>query len=125
MFPFFALLNTANPALVVVGLVVYSVGLGLSYGPQAALYAEMFPTSVRYSGAAIAYAVGAVLGGAFAPMIAQALQSSTGTVYSVAWYLVALTVVGLVVAVLMKDRTGAPLSDSEEAVQRDTAPLAP
>jgi MFS family permease len=113
MFPFFALLNTANAGLVLVGLVLYSVALGLTYGPQAALYAEMFPTAVRYSGAAVAYAVGAVLGGAFAPMIAQALQSSTGTVYSVAVYLAVLTVVGLVVAVIMKDRAGTPLSDAE------------
>ena len=49
-------------------------GLGLSYGPQAALYAEMFPANVRYSGVSIGYALGAILGGAFAPMIAEALM---------------------------------------------------
>ncbi|MFH9008546.1 MFS transporter [Streptomyces afghaniensis] len=67
MFPFFALLNTANAGLVVVALVLYSIGLGLTYGPQAALFAELYPTSVRYSGAALSYAIGAVLGGALAP----------------------------------------------------------
>ena len=55
-------------------------GLGLSYGPQASLYAEMFPANVRYSGVSIGYALGAILGGAFAPMIAEALISSTGQV---------------------------------------------
>jgi MFS family permease len=78
LFPFFALLNTANTGLVVLALVLYSIGLGLTYGPQAALFSEMYPTAVRYSGAALSYAIGAVLGGAFAPMIAEALQSSTG-----------------------------------------------
>ncbi|WP_409474421.1 MFS transporter [Streptomyces sp. HC307] len=67
MFPFFALLKTANPGLVVLALILYSIGLGLTYGPQAALFSEMYPTAVRYSGAALSYAIGAVLGGAFAP----------------------------------------------------------
>ncbi|MDO0932249.1 hypothetical protein QQY66_11315 [Streptomyces sp. DG2A-72] len=53
MFLFFALLNTANTALVVVALVLYSIGLGLTYGPQAALFAPLYPTAVRYSGAAL------------------------------------------------------------------------
>ncbi|ADJ48963.1 major facilitator transporter [Amycolatopsis mediterranei S699] len=114
MFPFFALLNTANLGLVVVALLVYSIALGLTYGPQAALYSEMFPAAIRYSGAALAYAIGAVLGGAFAPMIAQALQSGTGTVYSVGVYLAALTVVGLVVTFVLKGRSTTPLPTQGE-----------
>ncbi|MBK0868967.1 MAG: MHS family MFS transporter [Saccharopolyspora sp.] len=110
MFPFFALLDSGNIALLFLALVLYSVGLGLTYGPQAALNSEMFPASVRYSGIALTYATGAVLGGAFAPMIAQALQSSTGTVHSVGAYLAAVTVVGLVVACVLKDRSGIPLT---------------
>jgi MFS family permease len=124
MFPFFTLLNTANTGLIIVGLVLYSVGLGLTYGPQAALYAEMYPTAVRYSGASIAYAVGAVLGGAFAPTIAEALQSSTKSVYSVAGYLAALTVIGLIVAVVLKDRRDVVLNDPEVAAQRDASAVA-
>ena len=108
MFPFFALLNTTRVGLIVVALIVYSISLGLTYGPQAALYSEMFPAAVRYSGIALAYAIGAVLGGAFAPMIAEALQSSTQTVYSVGVYLCALTVVGLVVAFRLKEPAKAP-----------------
>ncbi|GAB3009005.1 MFS transporter [Streptomyces pseudoechinosporeus] len=112
MFPFFALLNTANIGLVVVALVLYSVGLGLTYGPQAALFAELYPAAVRYSGAALSYAIGAVLGGAFAPMIAEALQSSTGTVYSVGVYLAGVTAVGLAVTFVLKKHLGVPLSDA-------------
>jgi MFS family permease len=117
MFPFFALLNTADIGLAVVGLIVYSIGLGLTYGPQAALFAEMYPTPVRYSGAALSYAIGAVLGGAFAPTIAQALQSSTGSVYSVGVYLAVVTVIGLVVAFVLKDRSGVALNDVTGAEQ--------
>nr|WP_107480652.1 MFS transporter [Streptomyces caniscabiei] len=113
MFPFFALLNTADAGLVVLGLIVYSIGLGLTYGPQAALFSEMYPTAVRYSGAALSYAIGAVLGGAFAPMIAEALQTGTGTVYSVGVYLTGVTVVGLVVTFFVKERKDVPLGYTE------------
>ncbi|MEU9343517.1 MFS transporter [Streptomyces sp. NPDC048278] len=118
MFPFFALLNTANTGLIVLGLVLYSIGLGLTYGPQSALFAELYPTAVRYSGAALSYALGAVLGGAFAPMIAEALQTSTGTVYSVGVYLAAVTLVGLTVTFFLKERRDTPLTTSDAPAER-------
>ncbi|WP_370962000.1 MFS transporter [Amycolatopsis sp. cg9] len=98
-------------------LVPFSAGLGLTYGPQAALYAEMYPTRVRYSGAAISYALGAVLGGAFAPTIAEALQSSTGTVYSVCAYLAGMTLLGLLATFFVRDRRGVPLRTADEPVE--------
>ncbi|MBD0842151.1 MFS transporter [Streptomyces sp. TRM68416] len=112
MFPFFGLLNTAHTGYIVLALILYSVGLGLTYGPQSALFSEMYPTAVRYSGAALSYAIGAVLGGAFAPMIAEALETSTGTIYSVAVYLAAVTVVGLVTSFFVQERKDVPLGDT-------------
>jgi MFS family permease len=109
MFPVFLLINTASIGLLIVALLVFNISLGFTYGPQAALYAEMYPTGVRYSGAAISYALGAVLGGAFAPTIAQALQTSTKTVYAVAVYLAIMTIIGLLASFFIKDRPGAPL----------------
>ncbi|WP_158883241.1 MFS transporter [Amycolatopsis anabasis] len=119
MFPFFALINTRDVGLLVVALVLFSVGLGFTYGPQAALYAELFPAPVRYSGAAIAYAIGAVLGGAFAPTIAEALQSGTGTVYSVGAYLAVVTLVGLVTSFFVRDHPGRALDPGEASTQRN------
>ncbi len=112
--PFFALLDTANVGLLIVALLLFSVGLGFTYGPQAALYAEMYPARVRYSGAAISYALGAVLGGAFAPTIAEALQSSTGTVYAVCAYLAGMTLLGLIATAALRDHRGIPLDVSGE-----------
>ncbi|MFD1522934.1 hypothetical protein [Pseudonocardia yunnanensis] len=48
----------------------------------------MFEPQHRYSGAAFAFAVGAVLGGGFAPLVATALQTSTGTSLSVSLHMV-------------------------------------
>ena len=39
-------------------------------GPQSALFAELFPAHVRYSGASLGYQIGAILGGGIAPFIA-------------------------------------------------------
>src|SRR5690606_32494007 len=79
VFPLFLLVDTRNVALIALAMVVFTVGLGLPYGPQAATFAEMFPARIRYSGAGMASAFGAIVGGAFAPMIATWLQARSGT----------------------------------------------
>ncbi|MGO3362359.1 MAG: MFS transporter [Corynebacterium sp.] len=77
----------------VLAVVVLTVGLAPSYAPQSALYAEMFPAKVRYSGTSIGYALGSILGGAFAPMIAQLLLDNTGNSWTIGVYLAAMAVI--------------------------------
>lgn len=101
--PFFLLLDTTGFAAMVVAVVVLTVGLGLSYGPQSALFAEMFEARFRYSGASFSYAVGAVLGGGFAPLIAAALQQGYGTSMAVAAYMVVVAVISLVAVLLIRE----------------------
>lgn len=115
----FPLVNTGSIGLLFMGLAILTVGLGLTYGPQAALYSELFPASVRFSGVSISYAIGAIIGGAFAPMIATMLVQATGTTVSVQIYLSTLVVLGLIATLLVKDRMGIPLGpDSEEEQAR-------
>ena len=102
-FPFFLLLDTRNPALMIVTVIVLTIGLGLSYGPQSALFAEMFEPRFRYSGASFSYAVGAVLGGGFAPLIAAALQARTGSSLSVSGYMLLVAVISLGAVVLIRE----------------------
>ncbi|MEQ3550824.1 MFS transporter [Pseudonocardia nematodicida] len=101
--PFFALLDTTALGLMVVSVVVLTAGLGLSYGPQSALFAEMFEARYRYSGASFSYAVGAVLGGGFAPLIAASLQQAFGTSAAVAVYMIAVALVSLAAIVLIRE----------------------
>ena len=93
--PFFLLVDTRQPVLLVLAVVVLNLGLGATYGPQSALYSELFEPRYRYSGASFSYAVGAVLGGGFAPLIATALRNSTGTSLSVSLYMVAVALLSL------------------------------
>jgi metabolite-proton symporter len=86
-FPMFLLLDSRALPWMLVAVFGLAVGLGLTYGPQAAAYAELFPPEIRYSGSSLAYAVGAVIGGGFAPMIAAWLLERTGTSLSVSAYM--------------------------------------
>ncbi|HVX06840.1 MFS transporter [Humibacter sp.] len=117
VFLLFPLVNSGNIWLLFLGLVILTLGLGFTYGPQAALYTELFPASIRFSGVSISYAIGAILGGAFAPTIAQALVQATHSTASVTWYLAGMTAIGLVATLLLRDRTGIPLGFEHEPEQ--------
>ncbi|PUB20268.1 sugar phosphate permease [Promicromonospora sp. AC04] len=118
----FPLVNRGTFESLLLGLVLLSVGLGLTYGPQAAFYAELFPASIRFSGVSISYAIGSILGGAFAPTIATALVQSSGTTTSVTHYLAGMTVLGLAATLILRDRTGIPLGPDHEELQA-TSPI--
>lgn len=113
----FPLVNTANLGLLYFALITRTVGLGLTYGQQSAMYAELFPASIRASGVSITYALGSVLGGAFAPMIAATLVEATGSTTAVSIYLVSACVIGFICTFLLKERKGIPLSKGHEEEQ--------
>ncbi len=117
VFLLFPLVNTGSIVMLTLGLVILTVGLGFTYGPQAALYAELFPASIRFSGVSISYAIGAILGGAFAPTIAQAIVQATGSTVGVTWYLAGMTALGLLATLLLRDRSGIPLGPDHETEQ--------
>lgn len=90
-----------GPFLYVVTVAVLTLPLALTFGPQPAMYSEMFPAEVRYSGASISYAIGAVLGGAFAPMIAQLIMDKTGNVFYISVYLIIMAIPALIALFLL------------------------
>jgi MFS family permease len=80
-FALFPLIDTGNFYLVILGVTGGLVFLGMMYGPQAAFFAELFSTEVRYSGASLGYQIGAIIGGSFAPTIATLLWKN----YDIFW----------------------------------------
>ncbi|MFD2759176.1 MFS transporter [Gulosibacter faecalis] len=108
-FPLFWFVNSGELFWLTVGMVIFAVGLGLTYGPQAAWYAETFPASVRTSGVSISYAIGAIIGGAFAPTIAAALVAQFGTTQAVSQYLLFMILLSLSAVLVLRDRRGIPL----------------
>ncbi|OFR88305.1 L-Proline/Glycine betaine transporter ProP [Micrococcus lylae] len=94
--PMWSLLNTASLPLFALAVFILTIGLGPSYGPQSAMYAEMFPANVRFSGISIGYALGSIIGGAFAPMISDLILQRTGNPYLIGVYIAALGVVSFI-----------------------------
>lgn len=70
----------SGSAIAVVLAIVFGVNVvhDAMYGPQAAWFAELFDTRLRYSGSSLGYQIGAVLSGGFAPLIAAALLVAGG-----------------------------------------------
>jgi nitrate/nitrite transporter NarK len=117
--PMFLLIETATLwglSLALLGLVITQ---SFAYGQQAAAFVEMFPARVRFTGASLGYALGAVIGGGFAPTIASALQNATGSTLPIAGYLALWSLIALTVIWNMKDRTGQPISASDSNSDHD------
>jgi MFS family permease len=103
-FPYFAMLDSKAPAMVLLAIVVSLIFHDMQYGPQAALIAETFGTNVRYSGAGIGYQLASVIAGGPAPLIAAYLLHRTGSSTWISWYIVGCCVISLVALWLMPDR---------------------
>jgi len=87
---FLPLLETRSFVAIATALCVGQVFNSMMYGPQAAFFGELFRTEVRYSGASLGYQIGAIFGGAFAPLIAAGLLASTGSSFSIGLYMALL-----------------------------------
>lgn len=115
--PMFLMIGTGNMWLIVLAVLVFTIPIGLSYGPQSAMYSELIPSRTRLSGVSISYALGAIVGGAFAPTIAQYLLGATGWIGAVGVYLLLMAVIsGLVVLSIRKEPRGTPLTPQQEGV---------
>lgn len=80
-------------AMMIVGMVL----MGLTYGPLGTVVAELFPTTVRYTGASITFSMAGIFGASLAPYIATWLATKYGLQY-VGYYLTAsaaITLLGL------------------------------
>ncbi|MGW0735728.1 MFS transporter [Streptomyces sp. NPDC002851] len=94
--PMFLLIDTASLLWLAVGTFVTSCFLSIMYGPQAALFAELFTAEMRYTGASLGYQIAAVFGGGLAPFVMVLLLEATGTSMAVSAYLILLAVIALI-----------------------------
>jgi metabolite-proton symporter len=112
------LITSQNPVLAWVAVVVgICVGHNAVYSPTAALYSEMFPAHVRYSGASLGYQLGGAIAG-FVPLVAASLVGSVGGAY---WPIPALIagsgLIGFVCILLVRPIATQPQNGAEEVAR--------
>ena len=110
-FPLFWLFNTGRPVLIALGFSVGMIIFAMLYGPMGAFLPELYGTRLRYSGAAVSYNLGGVLGGALAPIIATQLLASTGASWAISVYILAMAVVTFVSVFLLSETYLTDLSE--------------
>ena len=85
-FTFSFFLNSGSTILVTLFLCTGMALMGFTYGPLGTFLSELFPTTVRYSGASLTFNMAGIIGAAFAPMIAIWLATHYSLTY-VGFYL--------------------------------------
>ena len=103
------MITSQIPVLIWLAVVIsICVGHNAVYSPTAALYSEMFPAHVRYSGASLGYQLGGAIAG-FVPLTAASLVAAAGGAY---WPIAALIagggLIGFVCILLVR-----PLADAQ------------
>jgi MFS family permease len=112
-FVYFAMLNTAVPAVIFFAIILSFIPHDMMYGPQAALIAECFSPRLRYSGASLGFHLSSVIAGGPAPLIATALFAATGSGYSIAIYILFCAIVSVSATAFLPDYTNRDISQEE------------
>jgi metabolite-proton symporter len=113
MFPFFSLIDTGDFGNLVLAVTVGLILHGAMYAPQAAFFAEMFATRMRYSGASIGAQFASVAAGAPAPLIATALLAGYDSSTPIALYVIAAAVLTLLAVGVAKETRHRDLTEIE------------
>ena len=120
-FPFFWLVDTGNPVLVAAALIIGLTLHAMMFGPQAALFAEMFPADVRYFGASLGFQLASVFAGGLAPMIMVSLIEATGTSASVSVYIIVMAAITFIAVYTIRERFQVNLHETSRDIQERKA----
>lgn len=121
-FPYFWMLDTGIPALIVLAILMSLPIHDMQYAPQAAFIAESFPPSVRYSGSSIGYQLASITSGGPAPMIAAFLLHTYGSSVAISTYIAVIAAISFTSALFLRDRSRDDYATNEGWV-RDERPV--
>jgi MFS family permease len=110
---FFPLVDTKSIPLIALALCGMLLMQGAYIGPQPAVFSELFPTVIRYSGASLSLTLGTIFGGALAPFIAAALFGATGNSRLVTAYMATLALISWLCVLGLKETYRQDLSSAE------------
>jgi len=106
-FPAFWVMSTAGGNGVVVALAIiipFGIVYAAVYGPEAALFSELFDTRVRYSGISFVYQFSGIFASGFTPIIATALlKQGDGQPWLIAGYMLVVGLISAACAYALKE----------------------
>jgi hypothetical protein len=108
----FRLVDTGNPILISFAFSVGMFAWAAIYGPLGAFFSELFDTRVRYSGAALSFALAGVLGGAVSPLLSVRLFATTGSITSVSIYLSVMALISFTAFFLLRETYDEDLAET-------------
>lgn len=97
--PAFQLLNAGNLLSAILGLSIFGIVMGFICTITPLLMVTLFPARIRYSASALSYNLAYGLLGGTAPYIATYLIAETGNNLAPAYYVVVVTVIGLLITI--------------------------
>ncbi|SAL00901.1 transporter protein [Caballeronia arationis] len=110
IYPAFVALNRWPSATTLLATVtVLSCVHGINIGGVGAMLGELFPRSVRATGAAVVYSLGVAIFGGFAQFFVTSLIVLTGSTLAPAWYVIACGALSLVGVAYMRESAGTAL----------------
>lgn len=115
---FFPLADTKSVPLAALSITVMLLIQGAYIGPQPAIFSELFPTDVRYSGASLSLTLGTLVGGAIAPIVATSLYGLRGDSVFVTVYITAMSLVSWLSAFGLQETFKTELSAKPVSVVR-------
>lgn len=101
-YPCFLWLTSQDLPRMITAQIVLTILVACYMGPFFAAVAELFPTSLRYTGLSIGYNIGAALFGGTAPLIATVLIEWSGNSLAPAFYLSLCATISLAVALTIR-----------------------
>ena len=107
--PLFWLMHHTSDSYIFFGQLGFALLFGWIFGVNPAVMGEILPRHLRVSGFSVAYSLCLALFGGTTPLVAAYLVERTADDFSAVWYLIALSLVSLLAAVLTPETKGKEL----------------
>jgi MFS transporter, MHS family, shikimate and dehydroshikimate transport protein len=123
-FPAFWLLGLQSPILTIIAVAVpFGIVYAAVYGPEAALFSELFDTRVRYTGISFVYQFSGIFASGLTPIIATALLPlGGGQPWLICLYILVVSIISALSAFAMTDRHESDIA-ADATIKRGTQPL--
>ncbi|MFE4229245.1 MFS transporter [Arthrobacter sp. NPDC056886] len=118
-FPFFWLIETANPVLISLALIIgFCVGYSAMYSVHTSYFAELFPSRTRYTALAVSTNIGSVISSGPASLIAGGLVAAAGgSAWMVSVYIIVVAVICVISVLLSPETANRPLRGEEAKIE--------